>query len=222
LTPARARAWGAALARLHRDGTGADVAIGPGAEVGPGGAEVGGLPQWFVELDRAQELFGPDTRLVQAVTEVAAQLRALPRDGDGYGVVHGDFELDNMAWVGDRSVAFDFDDAGRSWFAADITQAVRDLQPFPAAGAAAGQSGDFAGFLAGYRQVRPLPEVDLTLLPLFTAAHSASWLTRLPAVLDTGPSATSPTWLTRLHAKLTDHGRRLRDLVLAHADSTSR
>jgi Ser/Thr protein kinase RdoA (MazF antagonist) len=199
LTGERATAWGAALARLHRDGT------GTGAEE---------LPDWFVELGRP-ELFGADAALVDAVAEVAAALQALPRDPSRYGLVHGDFELDNLAWVDSSSVAYDFDEAGRSWFAADIAQAVRDLYPLPAATPAVGAA--FGAFVHGYRQVRPLPETELASLPLFAAAHSATWLARLPAVLDAGEAAGDPAWLTRLRAKLLDHADRHRTRLLAHA-----
>jgi len=170
LTPGRARAWGAGLARLHRDGP-----SGPGRD-------------WFSELS------GP----------LAARLGTLPRDASRYGFVHGDYELDNLAWVGDRLTAYDLDEAGRSWFVADIAAAVRDLGPGPA----------FDAFLAGYREVRPLPDGDLSLLPVFVAARAAAWLVRLPAVLDRVESdGPEPDWLVRLRHRLVAHADRQRALV---------
>jgi Ser/Thr protein kinase RdoA (MazF antagonist) len=200
LTPARARGWGMALARLHRYGSSLGTA---------------GLPEWFAELDRPGQLFGADPRLAEAAAALAAALHALPRDDTCYGFVHGDFELDNLAWVGASSVAYDFDEAGRSWFVADIAQAVRDLQPAPAAIPAAGAAPGFAAFLAGYREVRTLTETELAALPLFAAAHAVAWLARLPTVLDAGESTMDADWLVRLRAKLIDHSRRQRDLVLS-------
>jgi hypothetical protein len=57
--------------------------------------------------------------------------------------------------------------------------------------------------------------MELGWLPLFAAAHAALWLRRLPAVLDVEPSPADPPWLGSLRAKLVEHARRQRDLVLA-------
>jgi Ser/Thr protein kinase RdoA (MazF antagonist) len=111
LTESRARRWGEALARLHRD------ASGRGA----------GLGESFGELPGIAGLFAGDTALVEATLTLAGWMGSLPRDGNHWGVVHGDFELDNLAWEGNRPVAYDFDEAAVSWFAADIANAVRDL-----------------------------------------------------------------------------------------------
>ncbi|HET6214460.1 MAG TPA: phosphotransferase, partial [Micromonosporaceae bacterium] len=78
LTPQRARAWGAALARLHRDCQYHD-----------------GLPDWFEDL-----AFDGDPALSTAIGALAGALSTLPRTRLGYGFCHGDFELDNMAWRG--------------------------------------------------------------------------------------------------------------------------
>jgi len=67
---------------------------------------------------------------------------------------------------------------------------------------------------------RPLPDTALATLPLFAAAHAAVWLTRLPAVLDTGPSPTDPPWLTRLRTRLETHARVQRATLLAWTAST--
>ena len=87
--------------------------------------------------------------------------------------MHGDFELDNLGWIGGSAVAYDFDEAARSWFVADIACAVRDLALLPARTPRSSEVELFAAFLNGYRQVRPLPEADLSHMPLFTAAHAA-------------------------------------------------
>jgi len=195
LTPARARAWGAALARLHRD------AADPG------------LPEWFADLDAdlhadlhadhdADLDAGP--ALAVAVARLRDELGRLPRDAGRFGVVHGDFELDNLSWDGDAPTAYDFDDAGRSWFVADIAQAVRGVG-----------SAITAEFVAGYRTARDLSDVDLGWLPLFVAAHAAVWLRRLPGVLDVEPTATDqPPWLRSLRDKLIAYAYRQRRLVL--------
>jgi Ser/Thr protein kinase RdoA (MazF antagonist) len=189
LTAAQALAWGAALARLHRD------------------AHADGLPETF-----GGDPVDGDPALAEAVARLRTALAGLPRDADCFGAVHGDFELDNLAWVADTPTAYDFDDAGRSWFVADIGHALRDVL---APGADPAGVATAERFLAGYRTVRRLSDVELGWLPLFAAAYAAAWLRRLPAVLDVEPSPAGPSWLGPLRERLTGHARRQRDLVLA-------
>jgi Ser/Thr protein kinase RdoA (MazF antagonist) len=110
LTEQRARAWGAALARLH---------CHPSVER---------LPESLSDLRRAEQVLADDRPIAEAIARLRTDLDRLPRHGDCFGVVHGDFELDNLAWTGDTPTAYDFDEAGRSWFVADIAHALRDLQ----------------------------------------------------------------------------------------------
>lgn len=181
LTPGQARAWGAALGRLH--------SVDPAGTGAP-------LPEAFAVL-RTHEGFDPD--VATAVRRLLGRLDELPRDPARYGLVHGDFELDNLAWVGESVVAFDFDDAARGWFAADIGKATSEAPPSLR-----------AMFLDGYRQVRPLP--DLASRPLFGALQAATALARL--VLDAGVAGTDPGWLVALRGRLDAYVRRQRAIVL--------
>jgi Ser/Thr protein kinase RdoA (MazF antagonist) len=197
LTPARAAAWGAALARLHRHG----------------GRTGGQLPGPFAELPSVTAVFRDDPALIAAAGRITHRLEALPREQDRFGIVHGDFELDNLGWDGDTAVAYDFDEAAHSWFVADIAYAVRDLAPVPARTPRSGEAEPFAAFLTGYRQVRPLPEPDLAHLPLFTAAHAACSAVRARLAIDAG-RPDDPPWLGQLRRKLQDHISRQRGLAL--------
>jgi Ser/Thr protein kinase RdoA (MazF antagonist) len=127
-------------------------------------------------------------------------LATLPRDPDRFGIVHGDFELDNLSWDGDTAVAYDFDEAARSWYVADIVNAVRDL---------AGATVLYGAFLAGYRRARPLRESDLAHVPLFEAAQAACAAVRVREAL--GESDALP----ELRRKLTEYLGRQRALVVA-------
>jgi Ser/Thr protein kinase RdoA (MazF antagonist) len=199
LTEQRARAWGAALARLHCH------------EVG--GRLTESLAESLGDLQRAAQVLADDRPIAGAVARLQADLDRLPRHADCFGIVHGDFELDNLAWSGDTATAYDFDEAGRSWFVADIAYALRDLQQAPTAQI---DTPATAAFLTGYRTVRDLPGTNLTWLPLFTAAHAAAWLMRLPAILDSGPSPSDPPWLPALREKLLKKADWQRTLILAN------
>jgi Ser/Thr protein kinase RdoA (MazF antagonist) len=199
LTMRGARAWGAALARLHCHDIGER------------------LTESLGDLQRAAQVLAGDRPVAGAVARLQAGLDRLPRHGDCFGVVHGDFELDNLAWSGDTATAYDFDEAGRSWFVADIANALCDFQPGPTARL---DTPVTAAFLAGYRTVRDLPRTDLTWLPLFTAAHAAAWLMRPPAILDTDPSPSDPPWLPALRDKLLKKAQWQRTLILANTPRT--
>jgi Ser/Thr protein kinase RdoA (MazF antagonist) len=199
LTEPRAWRWGQALARLHCDAAGLGTGLG-----GP-----------FGELPDIAGLFPGDTPLVEATRTLARWMEGLPRDEARWGVVHGDFELDNIAWAGDRPVAYDFDEAAVSWFAADIAFAVRDLTD--ASGhTAAGHQASFDAFVTGYRSLRPLADQDLDSLPIFAGLHAAVTIVRITRALGE-PGPDEPSWMAQLRAKLAGLARAHRQLVLSSA-----
>jgi Ser/Thr protein kinase RdoA (MazF antagonist) len=200
LTTPRARDWGRALARLHQDGR----------DLGPR------LPESFAQLAPVPDVFSDDPALTGAVADLVDRLRLVPRDSARYGVVHGDFELDNMAWDGDVATAYDFDEAARSWFAADIAFAVRDLTDGTGAPTGA-HAHHFDAFIAGYRGLRPLDAEDLENLTLFAGLHAAASLLALAGVLDRGDRPDDPGWQISLRSKLEDYVLRQRGIVLSAA-----
>ena len=199
LTEQRARSWGQALARLHGDAAGLRA----------------GLSGSFGELAEVAGLFAADTPLTAATRTLSDWTGRLPRDEARWGVVHGDFELDNMAWAAGQPVAYDFDEAAVSWFAADIAFAVRDLADASGQIAAEYQAS-FDAFIAGYRSLRPLGDQDLASLPLFAGLHAAVTLVRIARALGE-PGRDEPGWLAQLRAKLAGRSRALRQLVISSA-----
>lgn len=198
LSREQARAWGALLARTH------ELAAGLGD----------GLPHALDGIGRAALLHADDRELATAVDRLTARLARLPRDPARYGVVHGDFELDNLAFEDGSPTAFDFDEAALSWYAADVAHAVRDLTDH-------GVPTDthrplLDAFLAGYREVRPLPDADPGLLSLLAGANAARSLVALDPVLRTLDEG-RPDDLDQLRAGLTRHRDEQRRIVLAAA-----
>lgn len=202
LTSDLARAWGRALAQLH-----SEAAATRDAD----------LPEAFGELAEISERFADDPALVKAAARLADRLAELPRDEARFGVVHGDFELDNLAWDGDRATAFDFDEAALSWYGADIAYALRDLTG-PGGLVAVGRQELFAAFIAGYRDIRSQADTDLDVLRLFAGVHAACSLVRIDRALGT-PHGDEAEWLVELRATLSDMARAHRDLAVAVADA---
>jgi Ser/Thr protein kinase RdoA (MazF antagonist) len=195
----RARSWGAALAAVHDGAARIDA----------------DLPAGFAELAEIPGRFARDAALVRAASRMADRIAGLARDGSRFGIVHGDFELDNLAWVEGTATAFDFDEAARSWYAADIAHALRDLTG-PDGSPAAEHRRRAEEFIAGYRSVRALGDADLANLRLFAGAHAACSLVRIDSALDT-VGESEPGWMADLRTRLTAMSRSHRELAIGVA-----
>ena len=177
--PQGARAWGAALARLH--------------STAPGG------PALPLAIDLLQAP-GADPRLAELVADLREQLGQLPFSSDVYGALHGDPEADNVVvdLQGPRFV--DPDEARNGWYAADIAFALRDW-------AAPGHAPDLGSavprsFLTGYEQVRRVSREEREWLPLMARASAAEDLLRLQPHLGAVPDVGWPAWATQLDARI--------------------
>ncbi|NUU15716.1 phosphotransferase [Cellulomonas humilata] len=193
LTSPLAQAWGAALARLHRDApalTGADEPA----------------PLDLAALERACADDPAVARAARAVLAEVDRVR-MPR-----GTLHGDFELDNLRWADGRPTAFDADEARTGPFIEDIAAAVRDL-----VGDTPGKVEHptlLAAFLTGYRGVRPLEYDEVASLELHHAAVAVRLLVAI-AHLQVDPAPDEPSWSVDLRASLVAHRQGLRTRVLA-------
>ncbi|WP_158299862.1 contact-dependent growth inhibition system immunity protein [Glycomyces paridis] len=176
-----ARAWGRALAEFHLAAADAKEPL-PGPFATP-------------------PTFPDDPELAACAAALTAAARKLSREPARFGVVHGDFELDNLAWQDGTATAFDLDEAHRSWYAADIAFAVRDLcdhsgRPAPE------HAERFAAFIDGYREARPLTADEIDMLPLFAGLHALTALGDIAAALGE-PDAAEAAWKADLRAHLT-------------------
>jgi Ser/Thr protein kinase RdoA (MazF antagonist) len=198
---------------VHRDGTAAStaIALGDGA----------------TRIEHALARIDADESLAVTARALRSRLQRLPRDRDSYGLVHGDYELDNLAWLDGAPTAFDWDEAERSWFAADVAYAVRDLMPDGPA-LIDGSAPLIDDFLDGYREERPGAEIDREQLALFTAVNALRSLDRLRPVLAEDPASGDtlaapapegadppPSLRSRLEAYADQQSRLARDLVSA-------
>lgn len=173
LSPRRTLAWGGALGRWHRDGDAAAAGLP--------------LPDGYTRIRAALAALDADPALTGATSLVADRLEDLPRDPGVYGLVHGDFELDNLAWSGDTPTVFDLDEAERSWFLADVAYAVRDLVPEPVA-LLDRSCPPLERFLSGYLGERSATELDRQHLLLFSAVNALRCVARQLPVLAEDPS----------------------------------
>jgi Ser/Thr protein kinase RdoA (MazF antagonist) len=184
------RTCGAALGDLHR------LAV----EYLPGQAR---RPDHLQLLERAEQILlaaGGEEEALEEARFLREGFNRLPRNGRNYGLVHYDFELDNIfidAASGICSV-IDFDDSLYHWFAMDLVQALASIHD-------EGGRQEFAGrmtaFMEGYAVTASGVEFSLPALRLcqrFANLHAYADLRR--ALAD--PPAEQPEWMLRLRAHL--------------------
>ncbi|TIC88872.1 aminoglycoside phosphotransferase [Nocardioides sp. GY 10113] len=103
------------------------------------------------------------TLLGGAADVVRGRLAAYGRGPDRYGLIHADLRLANLMLdptaPESTLTVIDFDDCGFGWFLYDLAAAISWLEHEPATPDA------IAEWLAGYQEVRPLSDADLSMIP---------------------------------------------------------
>jgi Ser/Thr protein kinase RdoA (MazF antagonist) len=181
------RRWGAALGELHA------------ALEGYPGAGSPARPDWRDHLELAREYVSEDApALRDELEEIASALAALPQPRDTYGLIHSDFELDNLIWRDGSVGILDFDDCSRLWYVADIAFALGDLFEENA------DLGDkrFRAFVHGYSEHRPLDQDLPSRVPLFLRLQALLRYARLVRAVDLAVGPEHPKWLGELSRKL--------------------
>jgi len=187
LTPAHFTAWGKALGELH---TAAQAYLTPGR------------PTWQDHLTATANLLPAEEQAAQqTLASIREQLAQLAINEQNFGLIHYDFELDNLVWHEEAPGMIDFDDSAWYWFAADIAFALRDLFNDSAAQVDL-QHPTFLHFMAGYQAARPIAASELALIPLFLRLHNLVLFAKLHrALTPVSPEGDLP-WVPALRSKL--------------------
>lgn len=195
LTKEIVNAYGRSLGRLHN----------LSAEFRPG------TPKWSWEdalqwaADTLVRHQGPED-MTAAVQKLQGELARLPKTPETFGLVHYDFEPDNVFFEESSHTcsAIDFDDGMYHWYALDVEQALDALLrlPAPAGLDAAGE------FLRGYGEERAYTREMEEQRPLMRRFADLYAYARICRSLASRP-AQEPDWLVSLRAKLT---QRLADI----------
>jgi Ser/Thr protein kinase RdoA (MazF antagonist) len=180
-------AWGAALGGLHA-----------ALKEFPGQASAE-RPTWRDELEQAHQYLPTSEPAIQREwASLSRELDALPVDREGFGLIHYDFELDNLVWGENGIGILDFDDCVHHWYAADIAFALRDLF-------ANGRGLDdpsFRAFMDGYASQCLLDEASIQQVPLFLRFSKLVQYARMARSLDLEAVGSYPDWLRGLEGKL--------------------
>lgn len=149
-----------------------------------------------------RETLASDATATAEVDRLAAHFAALPRDADNYGLVHYDFECDNVLW--DESTkrigVIDFDDAIYHWNAMDVEQALDSLLGEVAADRAAEAT---VAFMRAYRAAHPGAGDLEALRPACRRFADLYWVARVThSTRET--FGDEPDWMTNLRARIAD------------------
>lgn len=139
---------------------------------------------------------------VERLDELDKALEALPVTRETYGLLHYDFEPDNVFWNGETCSVIDFDDAMRGWFALDVEQALEEI----------GEDGA-ALFMQGYRSASPFTEEMEAQRPLMRRFIELRGYARLLHCLN-DEIADPPEWMVELRQKLNAARKQLEETIL--------
>jgi Ser/Thr protein kinase RdoA (MazF antagonist) len=154
---------------------------------------------WRDHLNMVQIYLPKDESRVQAEFDhLTSWLSALPVTATNYGLIHGDFELDNLFWHGDTIAMLDFDDCSYSWYVADVAFALRDLFET----GVDLRNPSFRAFIRGYSEHYSLDEELISHLPTFMRLANLIMYAKLARAMDLAKDQDYPEAYTSLLLKL--------------------
>ena len=181
------RAWGQALGKLHLAAQGYAQAHRPTIDD---------------HLALVDQLLPPhEWAARRLLTRLQPQIAVLPRREQTFGLIHYDFELDNLLWDDHDLGIVDFDDCAYYWFVADIAFALRDLFDDQSENIDL-EDERCQAFFRGYRTMRPLSPNELLQLPLFLQIHHLVSFVKLLHASDIESKPETPEWVTTLQNRL--------------------
>ncbi len=118
-----------------------------------------------------EKLFPERTEIIDylkhGVETLQQKFAALSSDPPEYGLIHGDLIPSNvLVSASGEIILLDFDFCGWGWRGFDIATYMTEIQYWKA------PPESTATFLQGYEKLRPLSELEKTMLPVFAAARS--------------------------------------------------
>lgn len=181
--------WGLALGKLHAASK---------------GFSADNRPSWTDHVLLAQRLipaFDEDAcRELRSIMEIFS---SLPSSDEDSGLIHFDFELDNLKWTDGEAGVMDFDDCAYYWFEADIAFALRDLFE-DSIDKVDFESRSLCAFMKGYRSENQVSDAAVRRIPLFLRMHNLVTYAKLIRTIEGGAIKDEPEWTTVLRNRLID------------------
>ncbi len=138
---------------------------------------------------------------LEELARLRSELDQLTINEHNFGLIHYDFEPDNLIWDGDQPGIIDFDDCAWYWFVADIALTLSDLFG-DCASKVDFQNERYVHFIQGYRSVRPIEQAELALIPLFIRVQNLYTFTRIYRAMTPINPASELPWMAELRSQL--------------------
>ncbi len=201
LSPAQFEAWGRVMGELHA----LSVQYNGPAR-----------PSWIDHLAYARQYIPvSETAAWREMDSVERALSQRPADPANFGMIHYDFEQDNIVWQDNHISVLDFDDCARYWYAADVACALRDVYDDTISRVDL-HHPSLCAFVRGYRTVKLLPDEELRYLPVYYRLQQLYTFARVTRSIAGTLSPTAPTWAHDLRAKLAGHLAARREDFITH------
>lgn len=154
--------------------------------------------QW---IENVLSNFENEVKAIQEVKELRTYLLKLPKDHTNFGLIHYDFELDNIFYdqVTDTLSIIDFDDAMYHWYAMDIEQALDSIMDEISC------DNYFLMkdiFIEAYREEFSISDEMLSYMPIFRRFANLYGYVRI-LLSSSEVWSNEPDWLVNLRDKLT-------------------
>ncbi len=148
-------------------------------------------------VQEALETYCAPPAAIKEAHILAEAMNSLPQSPKNYGLIHFDFETDNLFYEHDSGSInpIDFDDCHYNWYAADIERSLDSLNGVSNAEKACRE------FLAGYRSERAIDEQTFGKQHIFTRyANLYGYARCLRSVSDVWDN--EPDWMSNLRTHL--------------------
>ena len=160
--------------------------------------------QVLMDVRRMLEENHAPAKMVEKLDELCAALEGMTITRETYGLLHYDFEPDNVFWDAETNCCsvIDFDDSMLGWFALDVEQALEELG-----------ADEAALFMQGYRSASPFTEEMEAQRPVMRRFIELRGYARLLHCLN-DEIVDPPEWMIKLCQKLNAARKRLEENIL--------
>ncbi|MGG0934985.1 phosphotransferase [Brevibacillus centrosporus] len=189
ITEVQCEDWGRSLASLHQ----------LSRVYEPSDTKRSNWQDILQKINDMLQRYPEEKEAIEELDILTERLQSFPISNSNYGLIHYDFQLDNIFYA-ENNRAFsviDFDDAVYSWYAHDIVTALDDFL------------GDdmnldnsqVKSFLKGYYSVIPLSNDDINQFPYFQRLMKLYRFSKLLWSLEGSEVADAPKWLDDVKLK---------------------
>lgn len=154
---------------------------------------------WQEQVDAVSEQL-PDyeTAALDELNTIKNWAEGLAQSNENFGLIHYDFELDNISWGEEEIGMLDFDDCMNNWYVADLAFALRDILKT----SEDMENSYVKAFITGYQSETKLDQELVLEIPMFIRMHNLFTFASLLKIVDVPESVDLIEGLRNLKEKI--------------------